>query len=368
MPRLVEGSAAVRRPAPELARRWGIDGPVVVAGGAGDNAAAACGVGVVTAGRGLRLARHLGRALRLQRRASRPTPPAPCTPSATPSRDTWHQMGVILSAADSLDWLAPHHRPQAPPTSPTPSARSRRRRDDHLPALPLRRAHAAQRRRRPRRLRRPLASRTTPRDLAQAVMEGVAFAFADCQRVLRRRRHRLRPRARRRRRRALRHLARRSSPPCSTARSRSPPTAMSARALGAARLGHLRRRGRRPGRGLRRAATIMRVIEPDPALRAAATASGYARYRALYPAIEGGPTMSDFFKGIEPVPFKGPDSDDPLAFRFYKPDRWCSASAWRTSCARRRLLAHLRLAGRRPVRRPDLRAALVRRRHGGAPS
>ena len=31
--------------------------------------------------------------------------------------------------------------------------------------------------------------------------------------------------------------------------------------------------------------------------------------------------MSDFFKGIDPVPFKGPDSDDPLAFRFYEPDR-----------------------------------------------
>ena len=31
--------------------------------------------------------------------------------------------------------------------------------------------------------------------------------------------------------------------------------------------------------------------------------------------------MSDFFKGIEPVPFKGPDSDDPLAFRFYDKDR-----------------------------------------------
>jgi xylose isomerase len=31
--------------------------------------------------------------------------------------------------------------------------------------------------------------------------------------------------------------------------------------------------------------------------------------------------MSDFFKGIDPIPFKGPDSDDPLAFRFYEPDR-----------------------------------------------
>ena len=31
--------------------------------------------------------------------------------------------------------------------------------------------------------------------------------------------------------------------------------------------------------------------------------------------------MSDFFQGIEPVPFKGPDSDDPLAFRYYDKDR-----------------------------------------------
>lgn len=31
--------------------------------------------------------------------------------------------------------------------------------------------------------------------------------------------------------------------------------------------------------------------------------------------------MSDFFEGIDPVPYKGPDSDDPLAFRFYERDR-----------------------------------------------
>jgi xylose isomerase len=31
--------------------------------------------------------------------------------------------------------------------------------------------------------------------------------------------------------------------------------------------------------------------------------------------------MSDFFAGIDRIPFKGPDSDDPLAFRFYEPAR-----------------------------------------------
>src|SRR6478752_1918623 len=31
--------------------------------------------------------------------------------------------------------------------------------------------------------------------------------------------------------------------------------------------------------------------------------------------------MTDFFKGIPPVTYKGPDSDDPLAYRFYDKDR-----------------------------------------------
>ena len=50
MPRLVEGSAPSGDLLPDLAARWGVRGTVVVAGGAGDNAAAACGVGVVTPG------------------------------------------------------------------------------------------------------------------------------------------------------------------------------------------------------------------------------------------------------------------------------------------------------------------------------
>ena len=79
--------------------------------------------------------------------------------------------------------------------------------------------------------------------------------------------------------------------------------------------------------------------------------------------------MSDFFKGIDPVPFKGPDSDDPLAFRFYEHDRIVLGKRDGGPAAHGdRLLALLRLAGRRPVRRPDLRAALVRRRHGGGAS
>ena len=84
MPRLVEGSAAVGAAArAELARRWGMRARVVVAGGAGDNAAGAVGVGAVR--RATPSCRSAPRAccsastdaLRARRRAR------PCTPSAT---------------------------------------------------------------------------------------------------------------------------------------------------------------------------------------------------------------------------------------------------------------------------------------------
>ena len=78
-------SKAPRRPASlraELAKRWGMAAPPVVAGGGGDNAASACGVGVGPAGHRLRLARHLGRALRLQRPLLARSGDAPSMPSA----------------------------------------------------------------------------------------------------------------------------------------------------------------------------------------------------------------------------------------------------------------------------------------------
>ena len=105
MPALHEGSAVTGELRPELAKRWGIAGKVVVAGGGGDNAASACGVGVVPAGHRLPFAWHVRRALCLQR----PVLPDPETAvhafcHAVPN--TWHQMGVILSAAGALEWLA----------------------------------------------------------------------------------------------------------------------------------------------------------------------------------------------------------------------------------------------------------------------
>ena len=52
MPRLVEGSDPGGELRSELLQEWGVSGPVVIAGGAGDNAAAACGTGCIGNGDG----------------------------------------------------------------------------------------------------------------------------------------------------------------------------------------------------------------------------------------------------------------------------------------------------------------------------
>src|SRR6185437_14946286 len=52
MPRLVEGSAVAGRLKPDLAQRWGLAAGIPIAGGGGDNAASAVGMGLVAAGEG----------------------------------------------------------------------------------------------------------------------------------------------------------------------------------------------------------------------------------------------------------------------------------------------------------------------------
>ena len=52
MPRLVEGSEPAGKLCSELSQKWGLSGDVIIAGGAGDNAAAACSTGVLAEGQG----------------------------------------------------------------------------------------------------------------------------------------------------------------------------------------------------------------------------------------------------------------------------------------------------------------------------
>lgn len=105
MPRLVEGTEAAGTLRPELAKRWGVSERIIVAGGAGDNAAAACGIGAMNEGQGFVSLGTSGVLLAARDGYS----PAPETAvhtfcHAIPGR--WYQMGVMLSATDSLNWFS----------------------------------------------------------------------------------------------------------------------------------------------------------------------------------------------------------------------------------------------------------------------
>ena len=104
MPRLVEGSAPSGKLKPELAKRWGMSGTVVVAGGAGDNAAAACGIGAIRPGEGF-VSLGTSGVLFVSNEKFRPNTAGAVHAFCHAIPDTWHQMGVILSATDSLNWL-----------------------------------------------------------------------------------------------------------------------------------------------------------------------------------------------------------------------------------------------------------------------
>ncbi|WP_345534687.1 xylulokinase [Viridibacterium curvum] len=104
MPQLVEGSAVGGILRPELAHRWGLRERLLMAGGAGDNAASAVGIGAVSPGDGFV---SLGTSGVLfvctPQYLSAPHSAVHAFCHALPG--VWHQMGVILSAANCLRWV-----------------------------------------------------------------------------------------------------------------------------------------------------------------------------------------------------------------------------------------------------------------------
>ncbi|WGH80130.1 xylulokinase [Jannaschia ovalis] len=105
MPRLVEGSEVSGRLRDAVADRLGLPRGVAVAGGAGDNAAAAIGTGAVAPGQGF-VSLGTSGVLFVSADSFRPDAESAVHTFCHAVPDTWHQMGVILSATDSLEWAA----------------------------------------------------------------------------------------------------------------------------------------------------------------------------------------------------------------------------------------------------------------------
>ncbi|MBN1961440.1 MAG: xylulokinase [Deltaproteobacteria bacterium] len=104
MPKLVEGSESTGQLRTELVSRWKMQHPVIIAGGAGDNAASAIGIGAIAPGSGFVSLGTSGVVFVVNDRfLPNPKRAVHAFCHALPQR--WHQMSVMLSAASCLRWV-----------------------------------------------------------------------------------------------------------------------------------------------------------------------------------------------------------------------------------------------------------------------
>ena len=178
MPRLIEGNAVSGTLKTELAQRWGMARAPVVAGGGGDNAAGAVGLGAIHPGDAF-VSLGTSGVLWATTAGFAPNRNLPIHAFCHAIPKTWHQMGVILSAASCLSWWAKAAKsnekellgelgnvPQSPSAVqflPYLSGERTPHNDPNIRGAFCGLSHDTQR-----------------RDLTQAVLEGVAFAFRDC--------------------------------------------------------------------------------------------------------------------------------------------------------------------------------------------
>lgn len=279
MPRLVEGSDASGRLRPELAQRWGMTSAPVVAGGGGDNAASACRTGAVKPGSAFVSLGTSGVLFVTNDRFS-PNVGSAVHAFCHAVPDTWHQMGVILSATDSLNWLSKVLRRPAQELTGLVTEVKRPSDVMFMPYLGGERTP-----------HNDVAIRggffgishdTDEAELAHAVLDGVAFALMDCLAALT----------------SAGTKVERVTAVGGGSRSRVwleiiatvlgvtvdlPQDGDFGAALGAARLGQAAADGYSDA--LFSAPPMAAAIDPNPALRSA-YGEAYARWRKLYPAVK----------------------------------------------------------------------------------
>jgi xylulokinase len=182
MPNLVEGSETIGPIKPELADKWGLPRDAIVAGGAADNAAAACGVGTLEEGQGF-VSLGTSGVLLAARDNFAPAPASAVHTFCHAVPNTWYQMGVILAASDSLNWLARNlEKSPADLTAKLGDTLSGPGHMRFLPYLSGERTPHNDASIRGAFLNIDIESDQT--DMTRAVMEGVSFALRDCLEAL----------------------------------------------------------------------------------------------------------------------------------------------------------------------------------------
>lgn len=182
MPKVYEGIEVTGELTTELAQRWGMKKVKIVAGG-GDNAAGAISIGIINSERAM---------LSLGTSGVYFVPTSKFAPDPTKGfhtfchciPNTWHQMGVILSAANSLSWWCKvTNQTEEQLLIELVEQKKTQQTPIFLPYLSGERTPH----------NNPFAqgiffgitNSTDRAEMTRAVLEGVAFALLDCQNVLR---------------------------------------------------------------------------------------------------------------------------------------------------------------------------------------
>ncbi|MGI9316781.1 MAG: xylulokinase [bacterium] len=182
LPELIEGSELVGTLDNSVADELGLRADVGVVAGGGDNAVAACGIGALAEGQGF-LSLGTSGVLLAAKDQYAPAPASAVHTFCHAVPEKWYQMGVTLSATDSLNWLANNvgrtvkelasqftDRPSGPSSVlflPYLSGERTPHNDVNARATFIGMSRA-----------------TDCKVLCQAVMEGVGFALRDCLQAL----------------------------------------------------------------------------------------------------------------------------------------------------------------------------------------
>ncbi len=182
MPSLVEGTAVSGTVRQTLAEQFGFSNTVVVAGSAGDNAASACGMGTVSPGNAF-LSLGTSGVLFAANASYQPNAASAVHTFCHALPDTWHQMGVILAATDSLNWLSSTFGES--PAELTSSLESESATPSDVLFLPyLGGERTPHNDANARGVFTGLSHVSDQNAMTKAVLQGVAFAFRDSQLAL----------------------------------------------------------------------------------------------------------------------------------------------------------------------------------------
>jgi xylulokinase len=284
MPALVEGSAVSATLLASVAEDWGLPSGIPIAGGAGDNAAGAAGLGCVAPGQAF-VSLGTSGVIFVADGGFLPDPERAVHAFCHCLPDRWHRMSVILSAAASLAWIARATGAAGEAALLAEVEAAGLAADNRIVFLPYLSGE-----------RTPhndpaatgcfvgLTGGATRADLARAVLEGVAFALADGLAALEARGGRID---------RLMAIGGGARSPSwlrilAAALDRTLVSVQGGEvgpALGAARLARLAC-GDGSAAEVLTAPPVLAEYPPDPAL-AAALAPRLATYRALYPALAG---------------------------------------------------------------------------------